>query len=274
MQASSLTANGHTYTSISGNLDTDLQNAITNGTPVTVSGPVWNNVQIQAREINGRGSGWLVGGCPLNILFGQGWLPGQILALKNAGITPGCLVPGSPEYIDFWSNPEGTPQPGEAIGSTGSTQQGGVVQLTPTQSSTVAAAISTQLTPGAPGGVPAGNTVGQTFGPGTSVSGPPGLYRFILESAPGRFDTGANYNGCSAVNSMMCDPQQFVSLAAAVAYAVSRKETPYMVNSAAEVWGIINGTVPLNTSQIVGANSAMSPLVIGGVALLAYLLLK
>ncbi len=268
MQASSLTANGHTYTSIVGNLDTDLQTAITQGTPITVSGPL-GALTVSAREINGRGSGWLINGCPLNILFGQGWVSGQIAALKSAGITPMCLVPGSPEYTQFWS---GAPtSAGEPITNSGTTTQGSVVQLTPTQTSAVAAAISTQLTPGSPGGLPTGQTVGQTFTPGGK--GPTTLYRFIVASAPNRFDTGANYNGCSPVNSMMCDPHQFGSMADAVAYALSRNEIPYLCNSASEVWGIIDGSIPIDPARV-GGGSGMSPLLIGGLAVLAYLLLK
>lgn len=34
--------------------------------------------------------GWLLDGCPLNVIFGQGWLPGQQEALQSAGIFPSC----------------------------------------------------------------------------------------------------------------------------------------------------------------------------------------
>jgi hypothetical protein len=55
----------------------------------------------------GGGEGWLLDGCPLNVIFGQGWItnPDQIGALKAAGVIPTCLVPGSAEYIAFFGQP-------------------------------------------------------------------------------------------------------------------------------------------------------------------------
>jgi hypothetical protein len=34
--------------------------------------------------------GFLLDGCPLNVIFGQGWLPGQQAALAASGIIPNC----------------------------------------------------------------------------------------------------------------------------------------------------------------------------------------
>lgn len=50
--------------------------------------------------------GWLANGCPLNVYFGQGWLPGQEAALRAAGktaclptaISPAFNVLQAPEY--------------------------------------------------------------------------------------------------------------------------------------------------------------------------------
>ena len=46
--------------------------------------------------------GFLLDGCPLNIIFNQGWLTGQIDALKSAGIMPTCLIPGTLDYYQFY----------------------------------------------------------------------------------------------------------------------------------------------------------------------------
>jgi hypothetical protein len=46
-------------------------------------------------------SGILLSGTPLNVMFGRGWIGGQIQALKNATITP-FLIPGSADWYDFY----------------------------------------------------------------------------------------------------------------------------------------------------------------------------
>lgn len=44
--------------------------------------------------------GWLLDNCPLNIVFGQGWLPGQQEALAAAGLVPSCPeVPSQPQRV-------------------------------------------------------------------------------------------------------------------------------------------------------------------------------
>jgi len=48
--------------------------------------------------------GFLLDGCPLNVIFNQGWLPGQIDALKSGGIMPTCLVPGTLDYYQFYGS--------------------------------------------------------------------------------------------------------------------------------------------------------------------------
>lgn len=222
-----------------------------------------------------QGSGYLVNGCPLNVYFGQGWVPGQQAALAQFNITcggvPGATVSASPAM----------PAPGNSVAPVASTSPAQGV-LTPFGISTtagqaqtnsvVAAAISPQLTPGSAGAVPTGSTVGQTATPlGQTV-----IYRFILQdTTTGVFHTGANYAGCSQVNSALCDPQDFPTLQAAVAYAQSRGETPYIVGSSAEVWSIINGTTPINPAQIYGASTTgISPLMLAVAGLVAYLVLR
>lgn len=193
------------------------------------------------------GAGFLLNGCPLNVIFGSPLGSDQAAVLAHLGI-----VCSSASVSAAMSAP---PSGGFTNAPAGTTQQGGLTpfstQPTSSTSSTVAAAISTSLTPGAPGSIPSGG--GQTnTQPNLSY-----IYRFILNSAPNRYDTGANYPGCSQVNTAMCDPQQFTTLQQAVNYAQFRNETPYIVQSAAEVWGLIAGTIPINPSQVYGASSGI-----------------
>lgn len=211
--------------------------------------------------ISTPGAGFLLNNCPLNVIFGGTLGTDQQAVLQKLGISCGGvnIVTGAP----VTAGPT----------NTGTTQQGGLTTFVPppqtnsVSNSTVAAAISTSITPGAPGSIPSGG--GQT-------NAPPNLqyiYRFILNSAPGRYDTGANYPGCSQVNTSMCDPQQFTTLQAAIAYAQSRNEIPYIASSASEVWGIIGGTVRLDPSKIYGASSGIPwGLIAAGVA--AFFVLK
>jgi hypothetical protein len=67
------------------------------------------------------------------------------------------------------------------------------------------------------------------------------IYRLIVETAPGRVDTGANYPGCSPENPNACDPRQFATLDDAYAYAEQRGEEPYVAGSVEEVWDIVAG---------------------------------
>lgn len=272
--------NPSVWNSLSSSADTNaaLGAAINNATKITdqndVPVTVFSFIPNTGIVPNGTpGSGYLVNGCPLNVWFGQGWVPGQQAALAQFGIV--CGSTGAPI-----SASPAMPAPGTAVvtNSSGSPAQG---QLTPfgistsagtaASNSVVAAAIAPSLTPGTPGAVPPGSTVGQTATPlGQTV-----IYRFILQdTTTGVFHTGANYAGCSQVNSALCDPQDFNTLQDAVNYANSRGETPYIVGSAAEVWSIINGTTPINPAQIYGASSGISPLMLGAAALVAYLVLR
>lgn len=275
-----LNVNGRDFTSLSDpSLGAFLYSAMVNGYPAVVNGQKYNITQFAPDKYGtGPGGAFLVNGCPLNVVFGAGWQAGQQEALSAAGIS--CSM--SPNLPN-----ESTPvrpvvvasSPTEGIGNTGSTRQGGGSSTVDFSSggggnsnvnSVVAAAIAPSLTPGTPGALPTGATVGQTFGTPLTT-----LYRFILNSAPGRYDTGANYNGCSAVNSAMCDPKQFATLSDAIAYANSRGEIPYQVSSASEVWALIDGNTPIQPAQLLnsgGGSGGLMAIGLGAVAL--YLLLK
>jgi hypothetical protein len=70
-------------------ISVDLQNAIlAGGRPVRPNGSYYNTEQFMG--------GWLFDGCPLNVILGQGWIPGQMEALTAAGKTPYCpqFAPG------------------------------------------------------------------------------------------------------------------------------------------------------------------------------------
>lgn len=67
--------------------------------------------------------GWLVDNCPLNVIFGQGWLPGQQEALKASGLTAACaqlpMQPAAPTTTSVTApSPTFTPSQGAAFTST------------------------------------------------------------------------------------------------------------------------------------------------------------
>jgi hypothetical protein len=125
-------------------------------------------------------------------------------------------------------------------------------------------------TPISQGGVPTGSTVGKTF------QGLNALYRFILHdpsNPDGPWSTGANYPGCSQVNTALCDPRAFQTENAAIDYALSHGEIPYLVLTPNEVWGIISGASPINQERILSGTG----MGLGTIALLAgaaYLLFR
>lgn len=68
-------------------ISTDLQNAIlAGGRPMRPDGSFYATQLFMG--------GWLFDNCPLNVILGEGWLPGQLDALKAAGLTPYC-----PQYV-------------------------------------------------------------------------------------------------------------------------------------------------------------------------------
>jgi hypothetical protein len=141
---------------------------------------------------------------------------------------------------------------------TGVTQQGSLIGTTVSVSpvsSAVAAAIAPQLTPGTAGSVPSGPSV-PAGSPG--ATGVTGLYRFILHdptNPAGPWSTGANYPGCTQVNTMPCDAQAFQTEQDAVQYALDHGEVPYLVNSAGEVWAILGGSAAIDPRRIIGNQS-------------------
>jgi hypothetical protein len=76
---------GQTYTAI----NQALAMALNSGKPVSVNG---QTVQVVQLPNNG---GFLLNGCPLNVVLGQGWLPGQQDALRQQNITT-CLPLAAP----------------------------------------------------------------------------------------------------------------------------------------------------------------------------------
>lgn len=81
------------FNSITPALDSALRSG---GTPVEVSG---SNIvhQYSLRQHEG---GWLLDNCPLNVIMGMGWFPGQQESLASAGIHCAVSAPMSEqEYI-------------------------------------------------------------------------------------------------------------------------------------------------------------------------------
>ena len=124
--------------------------------------------------------------------------------------------------------------------------------------------------PGTPidsGGVPGGvGTSGNAVPKGLT-----GLYRFILYNPSATdpsnpYSTGANYPGCSPANSANCAGRNFPSEQAAVDYAESHGEIPYRVLSANEVWGVMDGSIPIDPSRLLGSHS--QPMGLGTLALI------
>lgn len=85
------------------------------------------------------------------------------------------------------------------------------------------------------------------------------IYRLILKSAPGRYDTGATYPTCSQANPSGCQPQQFATLADAVNYSYAHNETPVWTTTANEAWAIVAGTQQINTADILPAGTTADP---------------
>lgn len=104
---------------------------------------------------------------------------------------------------------------------------------------------------------PTGTAPSQPPTAGTSVPGT--MYRFIVQSGPNTFDTGANLPGCAQSSPTACDPQQKGSLYDAVQYAARRGEVPYLAATVDEVWGIISGTIQPNPARIINPLSVSAP---------------
>ena len=77
----------------------DLGNALGNGgkpqrpynfAQYNVQSPQWGLVPNGYYNVQTFMGGFLLDGCPLNVIFGQGWQAGQQAALQQAGINPTC----------------------------------------------------------------------------------------------------------------------------------------------------------------------------------------
>jgi hypothetical protein len=75
-------------------ITTELDKALQAGEAYTTTGRKYTKTVFMG--------GWLLDGCPLNVIFWGRWLPGQIAALKAAGIMPTCLQSGSPAWNEFY----------------------------------------------------------------------------------------------------------------------------------------------------------------------------
>lgn len=93
--------------------------------------------------------------------------------------------------------------------------------------------------------------------------------RFIMETAPGRVDTGANYPGCARDNQGACIPIQFSSMEDALQYAADHRENPVIVPDAETAWGMVEGTIPIPSAA---GMSSTTMLGLGAAAVLGFLL--
>lgn len=71
------------------------------GVPLKADGSAYSLTNFQG--------GYLLDGCPLNVVFGQGWLPGQTDALKAAGLTNCPQFPLPPVSTPPLQIPGGAP---------------------------------------------------------------------------------------------------------------------------------------------------------------------
>lgn len=80
-------------------ITTDLGAALSSGgkpqrpynfSQYNVQSPQWGLAPNGYYNVQTFQGGFLLDGCPLNVIFGQGWMAGQQAALQQAGITPSC----------------------------------------------------------------------------------------------------------------------------------------------------------------------------------------
>jgi hypothetical protein len=122
--------------------------------------------------------------------------------------------------------------------------------------------------PSIPGALPSGGTVGASYNSGNCLTG---KYRFILATGGG-FATGASLPGCSETNSANCDPQFFSTLSDAIHYALSRSETPYKVDSAAEPWQLLSCAIPLDPGKVYNSDGSLGSGLFGGFSMTTILI--
>jgi hypothetical protein len=168
---------------------------------------------------------------------------GDLLEYSTLYVMVPQQAPGAPVVV---STPVVSPPP------TGSPSSGGGGGSMPP--------VTVANAPSIPGALPNGATVGASYNSGNCLTG---KYRFILATGGG-FATGASLPGCSETNSANCDPQFFSTLSGAIAYALSRGETPYKVDSAAEPWQLLSCTIPLDPGKVYHADGSLSGGLFGG----------
>lgn len=227
----------------------DLQVAIQSGDTITINGAI-------AQPISVAG-GYLLNGCPLNVLFGAPLTLAQATVLvQNAAMlqshgATGCLSQAQSMVQSSAPPPVGvsnTPTPTIAPPAVFGPAPGQVSNTTLTQAAT-AAATGPSTTNALPTGV--GSSVG-----GQMLSQ---VYRFILQ-VNGGYATGANRQGCSQTNSAMCDPQFFPDpngLQTAIAYAIQNGEIPYKVDSSNDPWALMNGSMAIDPARIYNPDGSL-----------------
>lgn len=193
------------YVSIPGKTAQPLSTGSSLSTPGTVVVDGVSNHQYTITTFLG---GFLLDGCPINVVLGQGWLPGQQTALIAAGLTqcvpaPGvvagtepnqsqiptgtslsvgaaCIINGNPGIVDY----TGTCRPINVASGSSSTQ----VQ------SIIAAATMPSVSPGNPGSLPQGGGNVTTVTPSVVYTPPsiiqtPGTNTVSTVTVPATIDT-------------------------------------------------------------------------------------
>lgn len=231
------------YTALTWN---DVQVGIQSGDTILVDGSI-------SQPINVSG-GYLINGCPLNVLFGAALtldqakvLVGIASMLQSKGQTQ-CLTQAQAMVAN-----SGTPSVSN-IPSPQTTVSDKIAQQTqPTSVQLTQAATAAATGPSTSGGLPSG--------PSSQVGGTvlTQIYRFILPVSGG-YATGANRQGCSQTNSGMCDPEYFPDpggLMTAIQYAIANGEIPYAVASSNDPWALMAGTMQINPANIYNADGSL-----------------
>lgn len=87
------------------------------------------------------------------------------------------------------------------------------------------------------------------------------IYRLIIETSPGRVDTGATLPGCDMQHETLCDPRQFARTLDAYNYAIGRGEIPVIVDSTDAAWAIVDAENRARAlmQQYVGPSQSPTP---------------
>lgn len=187
--------------------------------------------------------GILLDGCPLNVILGGGWLPGQIDALRAVGMTQ-CLPKEPPPPAATTFDP---------------------IKARPQD-------IGPSLTP-----PPMGQAL--TYQPVTDTPGNLEIkmgtvYRMLLQESNGTVNSGATYPGCSRSNPDGCKPISFANMDDAVFYSKGHNEVPVRVHDAEEAWAIVEGRIPVSESSIFSGLDISPTMIAVGLAALFMLTRK